>query len=129
VTVACSGTTRKSTPCPRRAGPSGCCALHDPAEASVRGCTGRARQPEARRAEWEARARELAVDTVPALRALLLEAARMAYVAGDTAPVVRVVSVGAELIKVHDLKAEVAGLCRIVLERVPGAASRLGATQ
>jgi hypothetical protein len=83
---------------------------------------------EAQRAERAERAAVLAVDAVPALGALLLEAARVAFVAEDTAALIRVVSVGAELIKTSDLETEVAELRALVVERVPGAGARLGAT-
>jgi hypothetical protein len=124
----CPGTTRRGTPCPRTPGPSGYCPQHDPAEASVRGKAGRSAQSQAHRAEREQRAAALAVDTHPALRELLL-AARMAYVAEDTSALVRVVSVGVDLIRTVDLEAEVAELKALVVERLPAAGRRLGAAR
>jgi hypothetical protein len=102
----CPGTTRKGTPRPRTPGPSGYCPQHDPAEASARGEAGRSAQSEAQRAERAA--------------------AWLVFIAEDTATMVRVVSVGTELTKTANLEAEVAELRQLVLERVPGAASRLG---
>jgi hypothetical protein len=52
----------------------------------------------------------------------------MAYVEGDTAGMLRAVSVGTELLKTFDLEEQVAELRALVVERVPGAAGRLGAT-
>jgi hypothetical protein len=125
----CPGTTREGAPCPRPAGPSGYCPLHDPEAAAERGRNGRAKQIEAARAERAERAATLRVDTVADLRALLLEAARLAYIEGDTASMLRAVAVGASLIETADLAAEVAELRDLVLARVPGASGKLGATQ
>jgi hypothetical protein len=112
----CSGTNRDGSACTLPAGPSGLCYRHDPEAAAERGRAGRAKQVEQQRAERSERAAAVILQTVEDIRAVLEQAAGMAYAQDDPGAMIRAAAAAMTLLRAEDL-------ARATAEGRPGTAS------
>lgn len=110
----CTRTRPDGSPCPREALEGGLCHLHSPERARVRGRTGGHARAEKLRAQREAQAEAMRVDTLADLKASLTVAIRGATVDGDWSAVVSAVRAGSELLKTGELEKTVGELREMV---------------
>lgn len=125
----CTATTRRGAPCPRAAGPSGLCSLHDPAALAERGRRGGQRRGEALRDARVARVEALSMETVADIRALIREALHLAAESSEPKSVrantlLRAARVATQLLTNAELERELAELRALVERRLRSGPSR-----